>query len=290
MCLVALAVGRHERFPFVIAANRDESHVRPTEPLSWWVPEPGAPAILGGRDLAGGGTWMGLTANGRMAMLTNIRAPGTNDPDAPSRGRIVTDWLATQDSAERFCRHIGARGHNGFNPIAADAATGERFWASSASATPERLGTGLYGLSNAALDTPWPKVLTLKTRMADALAESTSVEVLADKLFAALADRTAATDALLPATGLVPEAERLLSSAFVEVPERGYGTRCSTVFATERIDGHDVTHVFERTFDSSESRDFRQRHTVVENWPPRPLAERSPAAAYHGSVVENDLR
>ena len=290
MCLVALAVGRHERFPFVIAANRDEFHARPAEPLSWWVPEPGAPAILGGRDLAGGGTWMGLTATGRLALLTNIRAPGMNDPNAPSRGRIVTDWLTTQDSAERYCRRIGARGHNGFNLIAADASSGERFWASSASAIPEQLETGLYGLSNAALDTPWPKVLALKTRMADALAEASSVEGLGANLFAALADRTVATDALLPATGLAPEAERLLSSAFVDMPGRGYGTRCSTVLATERIDGRDVTHVIERTFDSIGSSDFRQRHTVVENWPPRPLAERSSAAAYRGPVAESDLR
>ena len=88
MCLLALALGVHARFPIVIAANRDEFHARPTELLGWWWPAADAPPVLSGRDLEAGGTWMGLTAAGRLAMLTNIRAPSQHDPDAESRGRI----------------------------------------------------------------------------------------------------------------------------------------------------------------------------------------------------------
>ena len=252
MCLVALALDQSRRFPLVLASNRDEYFKRPAARLAWWTPQPGDPAVLGGRDLESGGTWLGLTAQGRLALVTNMRGTSAADASAPTRGRIVTDWLAARELTGNFWMRTALSGHNGFNLIAADFQRGECFWASSASAIPEQLGTGLYGLSNAALDTPWPKVLALKTRMADALAEASSVEGLGANLFAALADRTVATDALLPATGLAPEAERLLSSAFVDMPGRGYGTRCSTVLATERIDGRDVTHVFERTFDPSD--------------------------------------
>jgi len=91
MCLVALAIDADRRFPLVVAANRDEFFKRPAARLGWWTPEHGGPAVLGGRDLEAGGTWMGLTAEGRLALLTNVRDPKRNDPDAPSRGRIVPD-------------------------------------------------------------------------------------------------------------------------------------------------------------------------------------------------------
>ena len=129
MCLLALALGVHARFPIVVAANRDEFYARPTEPLGWWSPAADAPLVLSGRDLEAGGTWMGLTAAGRLAMLTNIRAPSQQDPDAESRGRIVTDWLTGSEDPETFWTHVESRRHNGFNLIAADASTGRWFWA-----------------------------------------------------------------------------------------------------------------------------------------------------------------
>ena len=101
MCLVAVAIDQHRRFPLVIAANRDEYYDRPTQRLGWWTPEGGGPDILGGRDLQAGGTWLGLTAAGRLALLTNVRAPEQHDPTAPSRGEIVPLWLREARAARR---------------------------------------------------------------------------------------------------------------------------------------------------------------------------------------------
>ena len=86
MCLVALALDQDRRFPLVLASNRDEFFDRPTARLAWWTPQGGGPDILGGRDLQAGGTWLGLTAAGRLALVTNVRAPGRQDAQAPSRG------------------------------------------------------------------------------------------------------------------------------------------------------------------------------------------------------------
>ena len=269
MCLVALALDAHERYPLVVAANRDERHARATEALGWWTPAPAAAPVLGGRDLVAGGTWLGLTAAGRLALLTNIRAPQPNDPAAPSRGRIVTDWFASAQPIGAFWEHVAAQRHNGFNLVVADLPGAGWFWASSAGRAPQPIAAGIHAISNAALDTPWPKTEKLKARLADALRAADSVDALSQALFAALADRSRAADAQLPETGLPMEVERSLSSAFVDVPERGYGTRSSTLLIAERAAGGMRTHVIERSFGPPGQDAVTMRRTVLEDWPPR---------------------
>jgi uncharacterized protein with NRDE domain len=89
MCLAVLALHMHPRWPLVIAANRDEFHDRETAPMNWW--DGSSPRILAGQDLAAGGTWMGASEHGRLALLTNVRDPLRQRGDAPSRGALVTD-------------------------------------------------------------------------------------------------------------------------------------------------------------------------------------------------------
>lgn len=268
MCLLTLAIDQHRRFPLVIAANRDEFFDRPTQRLQWWAPEPGAPEILGGRDLQSGGTWMGLTAEGRLAMITNVRDPDRQDPNAPSRGEIVTQWLRGDVPVDRFWMQTAMGGYNGFNLIAADFRLGTCHWASNHSPFPQRLGRGLWGLSNASLDTPWPKVTGLKRRVRESLEACDTVADLGARLFAALGDRAIAPDDELPATGVSPEWERVLSPAFIRTPDGRYGTRSSTVVITEHVRKHLVTHVFERTY-RPQSAVALLRQSVLRDWPPR---------------------
>lgn len=268
MCLVALAIDQHERFPLVVASNRDEFFRRPTARLDWWTPSPGAPDVLSGRDLQSGGTWLGVTAGGRMALLTNVRGARGHEADAPSRGRIVTDWLAAREPTADFWTRTALSGHNGFNLVAADFSRGECFWASNIDGQPRRLGPGLYGLSNAGLDVPWPKVVALKAQVREALASSASVDALAEQLFAALGDRSVATDDALPRTGIPLSWERQLSAAFIRTPDERYGTRCSTLIITERSARQPITHVFERSFDAGGAVALL-RSSSLRNWPPR---------------------
>jgi uncharacterized protein with NRDE domain len=282
MCLVALALGAHPRFPLVVAANRDEFFARPTAPLDWWQPEGAREPVLSGRDLSAGGTWMGLTRSGRLAFLTNVRRAEPPDPAAASRGRIVTDWLGGADAdAEHFWRRIAGARHNGFNLVFGDvnaqahpnggaqpAPRGGLRWATNAGLEPRALGAGLHAVSNAALDTPWPKLLLLKTGLAAALARASSGEALVADLFSALADRSPAPDDLLPDTGVPHAVERGLSSAFVAMPERGYGTRSSTLIVAERADGRIRTQVLEQAFDASGAATCAPRSVVLDDWPP----------------------
>jgi uncharacterized protein with NRDE domain len=288
MCLVALAIDHHRRFPLVIAANRDEHFKRPAARLEWWTPESGGPAILGGRDLEAGGTWLGLTAQGRLALLTNVRNPARNDPGAPSRGRIVPDWLAGRERSDRFWMRTALSGYNGFNLLAFDFRQGECFYASNDGRHPQRLERGIHGLSNASLDTPWPKVVALKARLHDALqSETDSVDALAGRLFDALGDRAEAPDDALPNTGVPLDWERRLSATFIGTTETGYGTRCSTLVITEKVNRHLVTHVLERTFSASGGVALLRRSTL-KDWPPRWSAE-SHAPSAQEAVTDAEL-
>ena len=268
MCLIALAIDQSRRFPLVVAANRDEFFNRPSARLAWWTPDSGGPAILGGRDLVAGGTWLGLTAQGRLAMVTNVRDPSRVDPEAPSRGQIVPQWLHGAEPTDRFWMRTALSGYNGFNLIAADFQRGECFWASNTQAHPRRLERGTYGVSNASLDSAWPKTSALKRGLRTALDESDSVDALAGALFTALGDRQIAADTELPATGVSIELERALSAAFIRLPERQYGTRCSTLVISERVGRHLITHVMERSYTASGAIALL-RQATLKHWPPR---------------------
>jgi uncharacterized protein with NRDE domain len=218
MCLILLAWQVHSGFPLVVAANRDEYFARPTAVADYW---PDHPQVLAGRDLEAGGTWLGITHNGRFAALTNFRNPAAYRPDAPSRGRLVADFLTGEMDIDAYLDQLAAGDYNGFNLLLGD---GQRMLAFS-NVTDQRhaLAPGIYGLSNALLDTPWPKVGAGRTALATALTRLPDE----DALHALLRDDTIHPDEALPATGVSPEWERLLSAAFVRSPD--YGTRSSTI-------------------------------------------------------------
>ena len=240
MCLAVWSLERHGRFPLVLASNRDEFRNRPTAAMDWWPPRPDGSRILAGRDLQAGGTWLGLSTRGRLALLTNIRAPGQQRADAPSRGRIVPDWLDSELPPDALWRQTAQAGHNGFNLVSFDLRQGLCLWMNSERAEPLRLTAGLHGLSNGTLDEPWPKVEALRAgvdaALADAVAAGEDRTALAERLLAALARRERADDALLPSTGVPLEVERGLSAIHIDMPERGYGTRSSTVLVVERLE------------------------------------------------------
>lgn len=232
MCLILVAWQSHADLPLVVAANRDEFFARRSASADFWADRP---QILAGRDLEAGGSWLGLTRSGRFAALTNYRDPGRHKPQAPSRGKLVADFLAGNTAIDRWLDALqpSATDYNGFNLLLGDGRQLVAF--SNVSMERHPLAPGIYGLSNHLLDTPWPKVGAGKTALAAALA------ALPDEtaLFRLLRDDTRHPDAILPATGVSLEWERLLSAAFIRSPD--YGTRCSTLVKV----GADVTASFD---------------------------------------------
>ena len=238
MCLALIALNAHPHYPLVIAANRDEFHARAAEPAHWWTH-----GVLAGRDRVGGGTWFGVTRAGRWALITNFREGATRDPDAPSRGGLVTQALGAAESALAFSARASVDGQrfHGFNLLVGDGAAGS--YASNRASGGQALARGIVGLSNHLLDTPWPKVVRSKAALAAALARADDPLAAAFEL---LADRQQASAAALPATGISAQWERILSPTFIVSPE--YGTRCSSVMT---IDDSGMARFVERSFDAS---------------------------------------
>jgi uncharacterized protein with NRDE domain len=229
MCLIFLSLNNHPNYKLIVAANRDEFYARKTAPAHFWEDNPN---ILGGRDLQAAGTWMAMNKNGKISLVTNYRDPAHINPTAPSRGQLVSDFLINKDSAEEYLQKVRAHAseYNGFNLLTGN--PDELFYLSNYKSGSQKLGRGIYGLSNHLLDTPWPKVEQGKDKFSRAISKP---EVEPDVLFEMLYDEKRAEDKFLPDTGIGLERERALSSMFIKT--NGYGTRCSTVILISR-DNH----------------------------------------------------
>jgi len=234
MCLIVFAWRPGHAQPLIVAANRDEFYARPTSPLAQWAH---APHVHAGRDLEAGGTWLGIGANGRFAALTNIRDPD-QPPSRKSRGELVADFLSGDRSIDDYLSDVVRRSleYAGFNLLIGNA---HELWHFNARETEAvMLVPGIYGLSNAGLDTPWPKLLKAKAALSGVLEDpqpEALLEILSDAQTAELAD--------LPNTGVGLATESLLSSVFIA--SQSYGTRASTALIVQ-ADGTRV--MVERSF------------------------------------------
>jgi len=227
VCLILLAIDAHPRYPLVVAANRDEFYDRPTRQAEFWDD---APDVLAGRDLREGGTWMGVTRGGRFCALTNVRNPADHRPGAPSRGRLVSEYLKGREGPVDYLASVMRDGvaYNGFNLLVGRG--DEVYWFSNRDGKPLRLESGVHGLSNGLLNTAWSKVVHGKAGLEGLLSSEPGPSVAG--LLDLLADRNPAADDGLPRTGVSMEWERLLSPIFISSPT--YGTRSSTVLLLER--------------------------------------------------------
>jgi len=226
MCVVTFAWQAHPRWRLLLAGNRDEFHARPTAPLATWDDGSG---IIAGRDLEAGGTWLGVDGRGRCALVTNVRDL-SRPQDGLSRGLLASDYLRGDQGAAARAQALQstASDYRPFNLLLADA-QGCAWVGNLPQVRTEMTTAGVHILSNAQLDTPWPKAVALGQALRDWI--DTGGDDDFAPLFAALADETRWPDAQLPDTGIGLERERWLSSAFIRGED--YGTRASTVVALD---------------------------------------------------------
>lgn len=232
MCLIVFAWQHVPGKSLVAAANRDEFYDRPAAPAARWKDHP---QVFAGRDLLGGGTWLGVTDEGRFAALTNIRAPSERRPDAPTRGMLVSDFLTGSLSPNDYISRIAGDAHryNGFNLLVGtrDELVLYSKRRSEAEDRIQQMKPGLYGLSNGCLDSSWPKVDVSKVRFARLLSENAPDSAYFDML----ADSSPAPVESLPDTGVGLERELMLSAICIKSPD--YGTRVSSLVEIGRENG-----------------------------------------------------
>lgn len=242
MCVAAVAWNAHPRWRLVCIGNRDEFHARPAAPLARWDDAPG---VIAGRDLIGGGTWLGVHEEGQFALVTNFRQPEGPQPDRPSRGKLVTDLLEGR-RPERLARM------NSFNVIHAECEE-----AGYLTNVPDVrwvvLASGIHGLSNGGFHDRWPKTRQVECALQDWLATGSDDFT---PLLAAL--RAEVPDPALARLSEGPEPR--FAPVFIRDPV--YGTRCSTVVAIDR-DGSGV--ILERRYDADAN--ATGENQIAFRWP-----------------------
>ncbi|MGH8516190.1 MAG: NRDE family protein [Panacagrimonas sp.] len=247
MCLIAFAWKAHPVHRLLLVANRDEFHAREATPLAWWK-DHHAPNLLAGRDLQEGGAWLGVSRSGRMAAVTNVRGPDVAVRKPLSRGQLVADFLRGEESATAFADRLEheAQAFGGFNLLLYDGAE-LRYLSNRPRFLSEDVAPGVHALSNAQLDTPWPKARAAHAVM-DRVVARAEPDPAADEaaLLAVMAGRAPAPDEALPLTGVSLEMERLLSPPFIHSP--AYGTRCTSLI---RIGTDGQVTFLERRFDAT---------------------------------------
>lgn len=224
MCLCLFAIDQHDEFPFILLANRDEFRKRLAEKAKFWKDHP---QVLAGLDLQGQGTWLGISKTGRIAFLTNYRHPKYFNRQGPTRGKLVSEFLIGNEKAEEYLKSIpNPDAYNGFNLVAGN--FNELYFYSNVQNEVNPIESGYHGLSNAFLNTSWPKVDLGKTQLKEAI-ESDQIDN--DTLFQILKDEHRPNTELLPNTGVGEELEKMLSPKFINTKE--YGTVCSTVIKVD---------------------------------------------------------
>jgi len=219
MCLVVFAWKSHPDYKLILAANRDEFHGRPSQEAHWW---PDLPDVLAGRDLQAGGTWLATARSGRFAAVTNYREQQRAQAGLRSRGEIVTNFVSTDVDAMTFISTFADDIYAGVSILAADQEN--ICYTSNRGDEPVSLEPGIYGLSNASLDTPWSKL----TRSKDALTALIDAEKVNNTtLLRLLGDRTPAASSVVESGELPFKLARTLTAPFIVADT--YGTRCSTV-------------------------------------------------------------
>lgn len=225
MCLINFAFHVHPEYPLILVGTRDEFYLRPTEELHWWKDHPD---ILAGRDLQAGGTWMGMSRDGKVAALTNYRDLRNIKTDAPTRGLLINYYLSGEIPLEEFHNFLKTEGpsYNGFNIIYGT--PDDLYYYGNADGRSQHLKPGIYGLSNAFLDTPWRKLVRSKKAFTKML---TTELPPADNFIDMMHDTDESDTAELPSTGVPPELEKKLSAMFVEAGN--YGSRLTTFISVQ---------------------------------------------------------
>ena len=240
MCTLALAYKYHPKYPLIFIGNRDEFYARPT------LDAHKHDGIISGVDLEKGGTWTGITDSGKFGFITNYRDFSKHVSDPKSRGLLINEYFNSNCSPLDFLKTLTEKKLN-YDPFNLIVGTlDELGFYSNIGDEIKLLAPGLYGLSNASLDTPWPKVERIKKDLSDfiesnLMASKYSDEILYESLFKILENRDIANDDELPETGIDLELERSLSSLFIELD--AYGTRYETVIL---IDEQNSVYYYEK--------------------------------------------
>ena len=198
MCLITFAHRVNDKYPLILAANRDEFFSRRSREAQFWKDEVGCSDLLAGKDLEAGGTWIGVTKDGKFAAVTNLRSnPGDNQASL-SRGALTLEYLIGKESPLNFAETIveNLSSYRGFNLLLGNKQ--EIVFINSKNKSILPLEPGIYAFSNSTLNSNYSKVVKGKDNLTKLI--NTETELNPDLLIDMMRDRTTAADNSLPST------------------------------------------------------------------------------------------
>jgi len=248
MSIIAIASRAHPNFPLIVLMNNDGQHDCAKATAKWWNDPP---YCFAGRNETNGGTWLGITREGRFAAITPYRDNNPIDASLPSREQLTLNFLNSEDApvthVRQFQRNRGS--HPPFNLLVGT--TRQVYYAATNTRLPLAVTHGVHTISNGLLDERWPKCIELEqllgsyllsnggfsiplsafpkldkssARGASALLKSGIGELSAVNIseagFAMLSDRTTYSNGL-PNTGIEIDEEKRLSACFVVGKKHG---------------------------------------------------------------------
>lgn len=241
MCLIVFAFNHHPEYPLILAGNRDEFYAREAEQAHIWDTDP---AILAGKDLRAGGTWLGVSKKGEFGAITNYRDLDNPIEGERSRGEIIPGFLTRSGKARQKLNRLkqSLQHYSGFNLLAGNKE--QLYYLNNVHGKIDPVEPGIHGISNAVLNTPWPKVEMAKLEFKKAI---TPKSIDRERIFRLLKNSETFPEESLPETGLSPEMEKAVSPIFIET--EGYGTRCSNLLT---IDSGGRINFIEKTYPVSD--------------------------------------
>lgn len=255
MCLIIFDWNPGKNTFLTLASNRDEFYERKSLSAHYWKDHP---HIFGGRDCEMNGTWLAVSTDGKLAAVTNFRAPDTKSY-LSSRGEIPVDFLNSSLNGKAFVSELKNKEYAGYNALLFDGKDLVYTSNRSDKQTAMKLAPGRYGLSNHLLNTPWPKVVKAKEEFSQAIQAENHEEKI-EKLYSAMSNTTQAPDEKLPITGIPEAFERMVSPIFIKSPS--YGTRTTTLIIASKFDGGHID-LYERQFDSHTESFDKKHHTIT---------------------------
>ncbi|XP_038055320.1 transport and Golgi organization protein 2 homolog isoform X2 [Patiria miniata] len=249
MCLTAFVLNPDPGdggYRLILAFNRDEFYERPTKPAEFWDRNSD---IISGQDMfvgKEGGTWLGMSRSGRLAMLLNILQPDGINPDAKGRGSLVSDFLEGSMDGQTYLQGIAKEcdSYNGFNLITVELGNNGSIDANyytnyALEATdPIKLTSGIHTFSNHTINTAWPKTDHVQTELEKIVqnAHSLTKEELTGELLAMMAcDVPLVSSADISTEDMDISKFKEMLKELVFIKSNTYGTRTTTVILIDAV-------------------------------------------------------
>lgn len=231
VCTLLVARGHHPRFSLVVAGNRDEVVARPSTPPILLDAEED---VWGGKDLLGGGTWLGVAQRGFVVAVTNQRTHRWPDRARLSRGALVLELLRGHDAgeAEKRLRAVAPGTYNEGNVLFGTAERMQVAYLRDGEPTVlEEVPRGVTVLTNGALGdrAHFPKIARLEHAVSGPWPEEAGP--LCAMLATALADHTLPdpSEIVPPPEGSIFTPELLRELQALCIHADGYGTVSANV-------------------------------------------------------------